>query len=125
LADLLAGADDLLARGPKTVLVTSAVADDAPPGTISMVAVGAGEAWLVTTPRLGRNFTGSGDVTSAVFLAKLLQTGSLAQALGETASVVYSLLAATAEIGQRELALVQAQDQLVAPAHTFEAVRVR
>jgi pyridoxine kinase len=125
LADLLAASDQLLAAGPATVLVTSAIADDAPPDTISMVAVRADEAWLVTTPKIGRSFTGSGDVTSAVFLAKLLESGSLSQALGETASVVYSILDATARAGVRELALVPAQDQLVAPASTFEARRVR
>jgi pyridoxine kinase len=125
LADLLAAADQLIARGPTTVLVTSAIADDAPPNTISMVAVRADEAWLVTTPQIGRAFTGSGDVTSAVFLAQLLETGSLAAALGTTAAVVYSILDATAQAGQRELALVRAQDDLVRPRFTFEAAKVR
>jgi pyridoxine kinase len=125
LADLLAAADQLRERGPATVLVTSAIAEDAPPDTISMVAVRADEAWLVTTPKIGRTFTGSGDVTTAVFLARLLETGSLATALGETASVVYSILDATARLGQRELALVAAQDEIVAPTSRFEATRVR
>jgi len=123
--DLLAAADGLIALGPETVLVTSAIAQDAAPETISMAAVRRDEAWLVTTPLLNRTFTGSGDVTSAVFLATLLGSGSLAGALGQTASVVYSILEATARSGQRELRLVAAQDQLVAPAHRFEAVRLR
>jgi pyridoxine kinase len=89
-----------------------------------MTAVRADEAWLVTTPLLDRVFTGSGDVTSAVFLAKLLD-GDLSQALSQTASIVYSLLEATAQSGQRELQLVTAQDQLVNPIHQFQARRVR
>ncbi|MDR1807741.1 MAG: pyridoxal kinase PdxY [Propionibacteriaceae bacterium] len=125
LADLLAAADRLLERGPSTVLVTSAVAEDAPPDTISMVAVRADEAWLVTTPKIGRPFTGSGDVTTAVFVAKLLDSGSLSGALAETASIVYSLLAATAASGQRELQLVPAQDEIVRPSTTFTATQVR
>jgi pyridoxine kinase len=125
LADLLAAADDLLARGPQTILVTSAAADDAPPNTISMVAVRADEAWLVSTPLIQRTFTGSGDVTAAIFLAKLLESGNLASALSETASVVYSILAATAASGQRELQLVAAQDEIVRPSITFTAIRVR
>jgi len=125
VADLLAAADRLIAQGAGTVLVTSAVAEDAAPDTISMAAVRADEAWWVTTPRLDRTFTGSGDVTSAVFLAKLLASGSLADALGQTASIVYSILDATNRSGQRELQLVAAQDQFVAPTHRFEASRLR
>ena len=125
VADLLAAADRLIAQGAGTVLVTSAVAEDAAPETISMAAVRADEAWWVTTSRLDRTFTGSGDVTSAVFLAKLLASGSLADALGQTASIVYSILDATNRSGQRELQLVAAQDQFVAPTHRFEASRLR
>jgi pyridoxine kinase len=125
LADLLSAADELIARGPETVLVTSAAADDVEPHTISMAAVRSDQAWLVSTPLIERAFTGSGDVTSAVFLAKFLQSGSLEGALAETASVVYSILAATAASGQRELQLVAAQDEIVNPTTTFTATRVR
>jgi pyridoxine kinase len=125
LADLLAGCDQLIAQGPATVLVTSATAEDAPTDTIAMVAARADQAWLVTTPLIDRVFTGSGDVTSAVFLAKLLAGDSLDQALAQTADIVYSILEATARSGQRELQLVAAQDQIVHPSHHFEAVRLR
>ncbi|MDR1450394.1 MAG: pyridoxal kinase PdxY [Propionibacteriaceae bacterium] len=125
MGDLLEAADSLIARGPKTVLVTSAVAEDAPPETVSLAAVRADEAWIATTPLLGRAFTGSGDVTAAVFLAKLLQSGRLDTALSETASIVYSILAATAASGKRELQLVSAQAELVHPSNVFEAVRIR
>ncbi|MDR1387813.1 MAG: pyridoxal kinase PdxY [Propionibacteriaceae bacterium] len=125
MADLLAAADHLIGRGPQTVLVTSAITEDGDPDTIKMVAVRADQAWQVTTPRLDRVFTGSGDVTAAVFLAHLLRQGDLGQALGATASVVYSVLAATAASGRRELLLVAAQDEIVRPSHSFEAVRLR
>ena len=69
-------------------------------------------------------FTGSGDVTSAIFLSSLLRSGSAAEALGATASVVYSLLRTTADTGSSELALVQAQSQLVEPRWTCEAQRL-
>jgi pyridoxine kinase len=123
--DLLAAVDALIARGPATVLVTSALADQAGADTVSMVAARRDEAWLVTTPRIDQVFTGSGDVTSAAFLAHLLDSGSVADALRATANIVYSLLWATAQAGRRELALVSAQDQLVHPGHTFEVTRIR
>ncbi|MDR1214907.1 MAG: pyridoxal kinase PdxY [Propionibacteriaceae bacterium] len=125
MADLLAAADQLIDLGPKTVLVTSAITEDGDLDTIKMVAVRADQAWQVTTPKLERAFTGSGDVTAAVFLANLLRDGDLGQALAQTAAVVYSVLAATAASGQRELRLVQAQDEIVSPSHRFEAVRLR
>ncbi|MCL2482877.1 MAG: pyridoxal kinase PdxY [Propionibacteriaceae bacterium] len=125
LADLLDAVDALIAQGPRTVLVTSAVADDIHQDSISMLAATAEEAWLVSTPRIDQVFTGSGDVTSAAFLARLLDTGKLDVALKATADIVYSLLFATAQAGRRELALVPAQDLIVHPDHTFDVVRVR
>ena len=125
IADLLAAADTLMSQGPRTILVTSAVAEDIPTDSISMVAANLDQAWLVSTPRIDQVFTGSGDVTSAVFLARLLQTNRLDLALKDTADVVYSILDATAQAGRRELALVQAQDQIVNPLHRFEVTRLR
>ena len=125
LSDLLEAVDVLIAQGPRTVLVTSAVADDTDPGTVSMVAATADEAWLVSTPLIDQVFTGSGDVTSAAFFARLLETGRLDVALKDTADIVYSILAATAEAGRRELALVSAQDQIVNPAYSSDVTSVR
>ncbi|MDR0847995.1 MAG: pyridoxal kinase PdxY [Propionibacteriaceae bacterium] len=125
LADLLGAVDSLIATGPKTVLVTSAIADDAPANSVSMVAATSDEAWLVSTPLIDQAFTGSGDVTSAAFFAVLLATGRLDEALAHTAGIVYSILDATAKAGQRELALVAAQDAIVNPTHTFEVSRIR
>jgi len=125
MSDLLSAVDVLIARGPRTVLVTSAVSDDTPAGTISMVAATTDEAWLVSTPLIDQVFTGSGDVTSAAFFARLLETGCLDLALKDTADIVYSILAATADASRRELALVAAQDQIVNPAYHFEVTRVR
>jgi pyridoxine kinase len=79
----------------------------------------------VTTPRLERNFTGSGDLTAALFLAHYLEGDHAGEAMGRTADVVYSLLKATTEAGSAELLLVQAQDQLVQPDHHFTVERLR
>lgn len=125
LADVLDAADAVRATGPSTVLVTSAVTSDAPDHTVSMVAVTADGAWSVTTPMLPQAFTGSGDITAACFLARFLDSGSIATALEDTAGSVFSVLTVTAESGQRELQLVKAQGELVEPAHRFEVTRLR
>lgn len=125
LADLLEAADALRASGPGIVLVTSAVILDAGDATISMLAVADEEAYLVTTGRFDRSFTGSGDLTAATFLAAILAGDSLADALARTAAVVYSVLDVTTASGRQELQLVAAQDELVSPSSTFTPVRVR
>lgn len=125
LEQVLDNADALRARGPRTVLVTSVVVQDQEPGRLQMVAVGPDGAWSVTTPLLDRNFTGSGDLTTAMFLSCLLAGDDLSTALATTASRVYGVLAVTSASGQPELQLVAAQDQLVAPSETFESVRLR
>src|SRR3954451_25413733 len=125
MADVLKAADAARSLGPEVVLITSVVRRDGPPGEIEMVAVDAEGAWLVSTPRLSRTFTGSGDVTAAIFLARMLQTPELSAALSQTAAVVYGLLEITARLDRAELALIAAQDELIHPRHTFEPVRVR
>ncbi len=125
LAEVLDAADALRHSGPQTVLVTSTVLGEADADQITMIAVTAEGAWSVSTPRLERTFTGSGDLTAALFLAHLLGGADAGTAMGRTADAVYSVLRATTENGSAELALVQAQDQLVAPDHHFEVVSLR
>jgi pyridoxine kinase len=125
VTELLDAADAARAMGPQTVLVTSVVHEAAAGGTIDMIAVTADGAWSVTTPLLPRTFTGAGDLTAATFLAHLLSSGSVAQAVGQTAAAVYGVLEATVESGLSELQLVAAQDEIASPTHAFEVVRLR
>jgi pyridoxine kinase len=125
MEEVLDAADAARRLGPDVVLVTSVVHRDGPPETIDMVAVDGDGAWLVTTPRLPHTFTGSGDVTAATFLARLLGTGDVPGALAHTAAVIYGLLVVTAASGRTELALIAAQEELVNPSRTFEPRRLR
>ena len=125
LPEGLEAADALRLTGPDVVLVTSVGVEESEPETVTMVAVSDDGAWAVTTPLLGRTFTGSGDLTSSMFLAALLETGDVEAAVGRTADIVYSVLERTTGLDQRELALVAAQDDLVAPRFHFEVTRVR
>ena len=121
LSEVVEAARELRDRGPGIVVVTSVVATDAPDGLLRMLAVDADRAWLVETPMLDRSFTGSGDLTAAMFLAHWLRTGDLGETLGATASVVYSILEQTAISGEAELQLVAAQEQVVNPVNRFTA----
>jgi pyridoxine kinase len=124
-AELLAAAEAARDLGPETVLVTSVVLADADPRTMAMIAVTGAGAWSVVTPRLERSFTGAGDLTAAVFLAQLLRTGDVPTALANTAGTVFGVLRITIQSGRSELALVQAQDELVRPSQQFAATRLR
>jgi pyridoxine kinase len=125
MEDVLTAADALRSMGPEIVLITSVVRRDSPPDAIEMVAIDSTSAWLVSTPRLPRTFTGSGDLTTAIFLATLLRKPDLSAALARTAGVIYGVLKVTASLGRAELALLAAQDELIDPSHTFTPVRVR
>ena len=122
LGEVVAAAQQLRAMGPKVVLVTSVTTPDQAPNTVRMLALDDAGCFVVDTPLIDRAFTGTGDVTTAVFLAHWLRGEKLDDVLSATASVVYSVLDVTNQLGRYELALVQAQDDIIRPRHTFKAV---
>ncbi len=125
LDEVVEAAQSLRAVGPDVVLVTGVVAEGSDPDTLTMLAVTGEEAWTVTTPKLERTFTGSGDLTAAMFLAHYLRTGGdVADAVGRTANVVYSVLKATTDSGESALQLVAAQDEIVSPTYQFPVLRL-
>ncbi len=122
-AEVLAAARRLSASGPQTVLVTSVMTSDTAPDTIGMLAVDGDEAWRVETPLLPLSVNGAGDATAAMFCAHSLTYG-VKTALELTAASIYGVLKATVEAGRREIALIPAQDELVAPSFAVTAQRV-
>jgi len=120
IADICAAAVNLLTRGPKAVLVTS-LAVEAEGDEVAMLAVTAGGAWRVATPRLPMAPNGAGDAVAALFLGFWLKTGSVPEALGCAASAIFELLQTTLEAGEEELQLVAAQDRLLVPRRIFGA----
>ena len=123
--ELLAAADRLRSQGPSVVLVTSALLEDTPPDALDLVVVGEPGAWRTRTPRLALGPNGAGDLTTAVFLANLLDGRPLDVALARTTSSVFAVIEATRDAGTRELQIVAAQDRLATPRLEFEAVRLR
>ena len=125
LGELLGAVDALRAGGPSVVLVTSTILDDTPADRLDLVAVSDAGAWRTRTPRLDIAPNGAGDLTTAVFLANLLDGRPLDEVLARTTSSVFAVVAATADAGDRELHIVAAQDRLADPLLEFAAERLR
>ncbi|GHC22569.1 pyridoxal kinase PdxY [Kushneria pakistanensis] len=133
LDDVLTATARLRARGPSVVLVTSLDIEDSASDTIEMLVDTEAGSWRIATPRFDFPVApnGAGDFTAAVFLACCLrdQDGVTcegpARALESTAEAVHALFTHTWQAGTRELAMIQAQNEIVAPRQRFEAERVR
>jgi len=125
LEQVLAAVDVVRAEGPRDVLVTSVITEDADPHTMALVAVSDEGAWTVRTPLLPISPNGGGDVTAAVYLSHLLSTDAPAIALGKTANTLYAILERTLRSGRRELELVASGDDIADPPERFEVNQVR
>src|SRR4051794_1572749 len=112
------------ALGPRVVLTTSLVTDDTPADSVDLLASEGGRHFRVRTPRLEVSVNGAGDAIAALFLAHWLETRSAAEALGRAAASVFGLLKRTEDAGSREILLVAAQDEFVAPTRTFSVDEV-
>jgi pyridoxine kinase len=108
------------ALGPRVVLTTSLITDDTPDDAVDLLASEGGRHYRVRTPRLSVSVNGAGDAIAALFLASWLETRSAGVALGRAAASVFGLLARTAAAGSREILLVDAQEEFVAPSRTFD-----
>lgn len=114
-------------EGSKIILITSLTRNEAPADKIEMLVSTAGQALLVTTPRLQMPIApnGSGDMTAAVFFAKYLETRDLASSLAHTAAAIYAVFCKTQQLQQRELAIIAAQDELVRPNQLFKIETIK
>jgi pyridoxine kinase len=117
--ELIAALSRLHALGPKVILVTSVITTITPSSSIDIVASDGHVVLFVRTPRLGREFNGAGDAMAALFLVHYLRSRSVSEALAASAASVFGVLKRTADAGSRELLLIDAQDELVAPSKCF------
>jgi len=106
--------------GPRSVLVTSLRVEDTPDDAIDLLAGEGGDVFRVRTPRLDLAVNGAGDAIAALFLYHRLAGGDVATALANAAASVFGLLRRTAEAGSREIALIAAREEFVAPSATFD-----
>ena len=121
---MLTAIDWLHALGLGTLLVTSVQTDDTPSDCIDMIASGRDGRFRLRTPLLPIVVNGAGDAIAALFFAHHLRGGSSANALARAGSSVFGVLKATAERGAREILLIEAQEEFVAPSRLFEPERL-
>ncbi|SDN80062.1 pyridoxal kinase PdxY [Geodermatophilus sp. DSM 45219] len=112
------------ALGPRVVLTTSLDTDDTPADAVDLLASEGGRHFRVRTPRLDVAVNGAGDAVAALFLAHWLSSRDAGTALAAAAASVHGLLAATEAARSREILLVAAQDEVVAPSRTFPVEEV-
>jgi pyridoxine kinase len=120
-ADALAAVDRLHARGPRVVLVTSLKTRETPHDSIDVLVSDVHGRFRVRTPHLPLAVNGAGDALAALFFAHMLRSGSAAQATSLAVSAIFGVLCRTLDAGSREILLVDAQDEIVAPSRMFAA----
>lgn len=125
LPHAIAVAKQHIAGSGKTVIITSLMTPDIVAGQLATVAITADKAWAVHTPLVDVKPlpNGMGDAFSAILLAQLLQQQALPQALEQATASLYELVKHT-QAGQRDLPLIEQQQQIVTPSSKFQAVAV-
>ena len=120
LADAKRAIEALQARmqpgGPRAVLATSLHTETTPADSIDLLAAKDGAFHRLRTNRLPVEVNGAGDAIAALFMVHLMRSGSAAAALEAAGSSIHGVLRRTAETGTRELQIVAAQEEFVAPS---------
>ncbi len=128
-AQVIEAAQALMARGPSTVVVTSAELEDTPGGEIETVAIeksGEGiKTWRAGTPKLPISPSGTGDLFAALFVAARVREKDTPDALGHAVSAVFAVLERTAISGTEEMRIVESAELLVRPARRFHPIAIR
>jgi pyridoxine kinase len=125
---MIAQAQALLARGPSTIVVTSAELAELPDGQIETLAVERSQtgyqAWRVRTPKLPISPSGTGDLFAALFVAARVQEKATPDALGHAASAIFAVLERTVISGTEEMRIVESAGQLTQPKRRFDAIAI-
>jgi pyridoxine kinase len=121
---MIEAAQALLARGPSTVVVTSAELADTPGGEIETLAVERAKGWRVRTPKLPISPNGTGDLFASLFASARVLGSDTPDALAHAASAIFAVLEQTAIRGTEEMRIVESAELLVHPKRRFDAVAV-
>jgi pyridoxine kinase len=119
---LMAQARAQLARGPSTVVITSAELANAPDGEIDTFAVERSRAFRVRTPRLPISPNGTGDLFAALYTAASILDQDTPEALAHATSGVFAVLERTAARGTTEMVIVESAGLLIRPPRRFDPI---
>jgi len=127
LMDAVAAARALRARcAPRrpAVVATGLRLRDTGAAILTTLVVDGTGAWRIDAPRLDRPAHGAGDVFAAVLLARTLSGDAAPQAAAHAAAALHGVIART-PADAADLALVEAQDELLHPEHRIDAHEIR
>lgn len=114
----------LIARGPETVVITSAELSGTADDEIETLAIERAHAWRVRTPRLPISPNGTGDLFAALFVSARVRGSDTPAALAHASSAMFAVLGRTQAAGTGEMRIVETADELVHPKRRFEVVAV-
>ncbi|MGY3698124.1 pyridoxine kinase [Bradyrhizobium sp. USDA 3240] len=121
---VIAQARMLMARGPATIVITSAELAGAPDSEIETLAIERTGAWRVRTPRVPISPSGTGDLFAALFVAARVRGLATPEALSHAASGIHGVLVRTAERGTEEMRIVESAEVMLDPKPRFAAVAI-
>jgi pyridoxine kinase len=126
---MIAQAQGLLARGPSTVVVTSAELRDTPDDEIETLAIEQTKdgltAWRVRTPKLPISPSGTGDLFASLLVSARIGGSDTPGALSHAASAIFAVLERTALRGTEEMRIVESAELLVHPKRRFDAIAIK
>ena len=137
IEEVIAQAQTLMARGPSTIVVTSAELADTPDGQIETLAVERSKegfkegfkelskAWRVRTPKLPISPSGTGDLFASLLVSARVRGSDTPDVLGHAASAIFAVLERTAARGTEEMRIVETAALLAHPKRRFDAIEVR
>jgi pyridoxine kinase len=129
-AGALKAIDFLHDKGPSVVLVTSFKEKNDNSSIINVLVSDKTGVYKVTTPELplGDGVAGTGDMTTAIFLSRFLETHDVQKTLELCVSSVYGILEYSlrnsVKGGLFELKIVEAQERLNSPSISFNAEKI-
>jgi len=81
--------------------------------------------WRVRAPHVERAFVGTGDAFTALLTGWILRGEDIPNAANRAASGMAAIMDHTLRVGSRELAMLDAQDELAAPHPRVTIERLR
>jgi len=122
---LIAAVQKIQKSGPQIIMVTSLNLNETPADHIDVFLAFNNEYWLVRTPKFEDiPISGTGDTIASLFFAHYLKTRSPVQALENATASIFSLLKRSLETQSREIQIIRAQDEIIAPTWTFKAQKL-
>lgn len=108
----------------KTIVITGIGLTEPDSARVDTVAAFGGRLWKVSTPRLRCRPAGTGDLLTALLVARLAQGVALPQALETAVSSVFAVLLNTASMNSAELTIIASRAEFAARKPRFRSLEI-